>query len=92
MDHGIAAANLHVDEIIRELVVDPAHGLSADEASARLERYGPNELRAAETDPAWRRLLRQFVDPLIYLLLAAIGISLVAWFLEGAHGAPIDAI
>ena len=83
---------MHVDDVIATLGIDPAHGLSADEATARLGNVGPNELRASETDPAWRRLLRQFADPLIYLLLGAIAISLVAWFLEGGHGAPIDAI
>jgi magnesium-transporting ATPase (P-type) len=48
-----------------------AKGLSAAEASARLERYGPNRLPEPEADPAWRRLLRQFHDVLIYVLLAA---------------------
>ena len=42
--------------------------------------------------PAWRRFLGQFADPLIYLLLAATAISLVAWVLEGHDGAPYDAI
>jgi P-type Ca2+ transporter type 2C len=42
--------------------------------------------------PAWRKLLAQVVDPLIYLLLVAIVISVVAWALEGAQGVPLDAI
>ena len=42
--------------------------------------------------PAWRRFLGQFADPLIYLLLAAIVVSLVAWVLEGREAAPYDAI
>jgi Ca2+-transporting ATPase len=29
--------------------------------------------------PIWRKILAQFQDPLIYLLLAAVVISLVAW-------------
>ena len=33
--------------------------------------------------PAWRRILSQFQDPLVYLLLAAVAISLVAWVIEG---------
>jgi Ca2+-transporting ATPase len=37
-------------------------------------------------------LLEQFADPLIYLLLAAVVVSLVAWALEGGDGAPVDAI
>ena len=37
-------------------------------------------------------MLEQFADPLIYLLLAAVVVSLVAWALEGGDGAPVDAI
>jgi magnesium-transporting ATPase (P-type) len=37
-------------------------------------------------------VLAQFQDPLIYLLLAAIAISLVAWVIEGQVGLPVDAI
>ncbi len=42
--------------------------------------------------PEWRKLLRQFANPLIYLLLAAVVVSLVAWVLEGGEAAPYDAI
>ncbi|GAA4890650.1 cation-translocating P-type ATPase [Tessaracoccus lubricantis] len=75
-----------------ETAVDPGRGLTSEEAAERLARYGPNELRCAEAEPAWRRFLRQFADPLIHLLLAAIVISLVAWFAEGAAGLPVDAL
>src|SRR5690606_3136801 len=71
---------------------DSATGLSAAEATARRERFGANELDAAPPEPAWRRLLRQFADPLIYLLLGAVVISTIAWLFEGAHGVPVDAI
>lgn len=40
----------------------------------------------------WRKVLRQFQDPLIYLLLVAVAISTAAWLAEGATGAPIDAL
>ena len=42
--------------------------------------------------PAWRKLLAQFADPLIYLLLAAVVVSLLAWVAEGAEGVPFEAI
>ena len=74
------------------LGVDPATGLSAAEAAARLARDGPNELRAKPPVPVWRKILAQFQDPLVYLLLVAIVISLVAWLAEGAQGAPVDVI
>jgi magnesium-transporting ATPase (P-type) len=79
-------------EVARELATDLERGLSADEAARRLAADGPNELRSAPPVPAWRKFLAQFRDPLIYLLLGAIAISLVAWFIEGADGVPVDAI
>ena len=42
--------------------------------------------------PAWRRVLAQFQDPLVYLLLGAIVVALVAWLIEGREGLPVDAI
>ena len=42
--------------------------------------------------PVWRRLLAQFQDPLICLLVVAVVISLMAWAAEGAQGVPIDAL
>ena len=80
------------DSVASRLGVDPASGLSADEAAARLGRYGPNQLEAAERVPAWRKLLAQFQDPLIYLLIAAAVVSLAAWLIEGAEGVPFEVI
>ncbi|PZU69344.1 cation-translocating P-type ATPase [Sphingobium sp.] len=74
------------------LDVVPANGLAEDEAARRLAHYGPNELRAASTTPLWRRILAQFRDPLVYLLLAAVVVALGAWLIEGREGWPIDAI
>jgi len=79
-------------EVAAELGTDVRRGLSSAEAEARLARFGPNELAAAEAVPAWRKLLAQFADPLIYLLVAAVVVSLVAWSAEGADSLPFDAI
>ncbi|WP_156253311.1 cation-translocating P-type ATPase [Pseudactinotalea terrae] len=46
-------------------------GLSNEEASARLERDGRNELATPRQRPWWRRLLTQLDDVLTYILLAA---------------------
>src|SRR5215216_5874833 len=83
---------LDAAEVARSLGVDPASGLSSSEAAERLANVGPNRLDPAAQVPAWRKLLAQFADPLIYLLLAAIVISVVAWALEGAQGVPFEAI
>jgi hypothetical protein len=75
-------------EVARSLGVDPASGLRSAEATERLARIGPNRLDPAAQVPTGRKLLAQFADPLIYLLLAAIVISVVAWALEGAQVTP----
>ena len=80
------------EALARALGTDLEGGLSASEAAARLARDGPNELRAALPIPTWRRILSQFQDPLIYLLLAAVAIALAAWWVEGRQGWPVDAI
>ena len=86
------ASLLEGSEVVRSVGSDGEAGLSSAEASARLARVGPNRLDAADMVPAWRKLLAQFADPLIYLLLAAIVVSIIAWLLEGATGAPVEAI
>ena len=67
-------------------------GLSAAEAARRLARDGANVLRALPTPPAWRQVLAQLHDPLVYLLLAAAAVALAAWVAEGRTGWPADAI
>ncbi|WP_298324748.1 cation-translocating P-type ATPase [Haloactinopolyspora sp.] len=79
-------------EVARELGVDPATGLGSTEAARRLAAEGPNELRSRPPVPVWRRILGQFQDPLVYLLVVAVAISSVAWLAEGAAGLPVDAI
>ena len=79
-------------DIAKALGADLEKGLSTQEAATRLAKNGPNELQSAPPVPAWRRVLAQFQDPLIYLLLAAIAVALVAWGVEGWKGWPVDAI
>jgi magnesium-transporting ATPase (P-type) len=83
---------LDVGDVVRACDVDPGIGLSAREAARRLAHDGPNELLAASPIPAWRRFLAQFHDPLVYLLLGAIGIALLAWMVEGRVGWPVDVV
>ena len=79
-------------EVADDLGADPERGLTGAEAAARLGRFGPNLLEAAEVVPAWRKLLAQFANPLVYLLLGAVAVSLAAWALEGADEIPYEAI
>src|SRR5437773_7107059 len=52
-----------------------AHGLSIEEAAARLVTYGPNELTEKRVS-ALDVLLRQFKGPLIWMLAIAAGVAL----------------
>jgi P-type Ca2+ transporter type 2C len=79
-------------DVARSLGSDPTSGLASTEAADRLARVGPNRLDPAAEVPAWRKLLAQFADPLVYLLLAAVVVSLGAWALEGAEGMPFEAV
>jgi len=67
-------------------------GLTDGMAAERLDRFGPNQLEAAAPVPAWRKLAEQFRDPLVYLLLAAVAVSLVAWLLEGGEDVPFEVV
>ncbi len=80
------------EDVVRALGTHLDNGLTAQEAARRLAQDGPNRLRSAPQRPGWRRLLAQFEDPLIYLLLGATGVALLAWAFEGAHGLPVDAL
>ena len=66
-------------------------GLSTAEATARLAKHGPNALPERRPDPLWRRFLRQFNSPLIFILLFALAFDLGLWLYEGAPGWPIEA-
>ncbi|WP_426174216.1 cation-translocating P-type ATPase [Massilia sp. TWR1-2-2] len=83
---------ISVDQIAQAVGADLANGLTSAEAARRLQQDGDNELRSSPRPPAWRRFLSHFRDPLVYLLIAAIGIALVAWWIDGRAGWPVDAI
>ena len=82
----------NADELASALSTSLESGLTSDEASRRLLADGANEIRATPAVAVWRRLLAHFQDPLIYLLLVAIAISLVAWGIDGGQGWPVDAV
>ena len=81
-----------VDDVIAALGTDARRGLDDEEARARLARHGRNELAAAKPVPGWRRLLAQFQDVLVILLLVATAISAVLWAVEREAPLPYEAI
>jgi magnesium-transporting ATPase (P-type) len=81
-----------VADVVAALGTDLNRGLSPEQVAVRRARDGPNRL-AEDTDvPAWHLLVRQLADPLVYLLLGAVVVSLAGWVLEGAGSVPFEAI
>lgn len=63
----------HLDHkaVFEQLKSHCRHGLSEDEAEQRLKRNGPNVITGQVMVPTWRRIVLQFNNPLIYILLVA---------------------
>lgn len=59
------------EEVLQELQVDPAVGLSTDEVKSRLEKYGENKLKGKPKKSLLVLFFSQLKDMLIYVLLAA---------------------
>jgi P-type Ca2+ transporter type 2C len=61
--------------VLRQLQVEQANGLSAEEAGRRLKRYGPNELLIHPPTTAAQILINQLKGPVVWLLAAAAAIA-----------------
>ncbi|HEY7090129.1 MAG TPA: cation-transporting P-type ATPase, partial [Tepidisphaeraceae bacterium] len=58
-------------EVIKRLATNPEHGLDLAEASARLQKYGPNRLPEGRKRSLLARFFSHFNNVLMYVLLAA---------------------
>ena len=81
-----------VEVVLGELGSNADRGLSQEEAQARLQQCGRNELETESPVPAWKRFLAQFKDALVLLLLIAAAISTVVWLYERDSVLPYEAI
>ena len=63
------------DEVLAELQVDPAQGLSRREIRTRRKRYGANRLRETRRRSSWKILLDQFKSMVLVVLLVAAGLA-----------------
>ena len=63
------------EEALQRLTASPL-GLAEDEAQKRLVQYGPNTVASAKKESLLMRFLRQFKDPLLYVLLVAGSLTL----------------
>src|SRR5690606_24554267 len=85
---GPAAWASPAGEVVAALGSAARRGLGSDAARRRLARVGRNELPESAPPSALRRLLAQFRDPLVLLLLAATAISVALWLVERAAPLP----
>lgn len=69
-------------EVLKTLETDERLGLSENEASARLEKYGQNKLSEKKKKSMLSRFFDQFKDAMIIILLIAAAISFVIAVIE----------
>jgi calcium-translocating P-type ATPase len=90
-DGSIDAPHAAPAEALCELLgVDTSRGLSAAAAAELLASYGPNRPRPVRRPPYARLVLRQFVDPLVALLVGAATVSVLVG--EGIEAAAIAVV
>lgn len=70
--------NQTAEVILERLETSRLTGLSDQQATLRLKRYGPNQLQQTEREPAWRMFLKSFKEPLIIVLLIATTLALAS--------------
>ena len=68
---AVAWHALSTNDVVSRLGTNAAEGLDPSEASARLEKYGPNRLPEGRKRGPFLRFLAQFNNILVYVLLAA---------------------
>jgi P-type Ca2+ transporter type 2C len=59
------------EQVAAKLDVDPAKGLSAEQAAESLTKNGPNALPAEATVPGWKQFLAQYSSYMQIILVAA---------------------
>ena len=82
------------ETVVSALGSDVAQGLSRAEAQRRFDQYGPNQLKSAPETPWWKRLVEQFENFLVIILLVATVISMAEWLLQDPRetALPYEAI
>jgi len=73
---------LDVTEVVDLLQTSLSYGLDHDEAAARLNMHGRNELPSQEPTPFYKLVVKQFEDTLVLILLAAAVVSFVLALFE----------
>lgn len=69
--------SMSLDNVIEKIHTDTNNGLEDDKAAKRLQKNGKNEIPKGKTRSSWQRLLDQFNNALIYILLIAAVVTAV---------------
>lgn len=64
-----------IEQVIQSLQTDQEKGLSNQEATKRLEKYGKNVVEDKKKKSQWIILLEQFSNPIIWILVIAAGLA-----------------
>ena len=75
------------EDILREYESDPEKGLTPEEAALRLKSLGRNAISQDDKQSLWLIFLSQFNNALVYMLIAAAGLSF--FFQEWLDGSAI---
>ncbi len=72
-------------EVLSKFNTDPSRGLSEEEVLKRLEQYGENSLKEAEKIPLYEKIIEQFKDVMVIILI-------IAALLSGILGDMVEAV
>lgn len=71
-----------IDEVLKEIKATP-EGLTNEEAKKRLAENGENKLKEPPRDGMIKKFFKSLADPMVIMLLAAAGISLITSIASG---------
>ena len=77
-------------DVLKVLETDSEKGLSSQEAADRLAKFGPNKLQE-EKKKSWIRIFfEQMANPMIYVLFAAVAITIAVSIYETVKHGSFD--
>ncbi|OJJ05895.1 hypothetical protein ASPVEDRAFT_895247 [Aspergillus versicolor CBS 583.65] len=79
------------EDVATELNANPKNGLSASEAEARIDQYGPNDIGAVSSTEPLEILIKQIANAMTLILIMATGVSfgIQAWIEGGVLAAVV---